>query len=65
MGFKYHCANCQVYLADTAAIMSTNFNGVTGQAYLFKTVSNVSYGALTRREMMTGNHFVRDVFCGG
>ena len=28
-------------------------------------MSNVSYGALTRREMMTGNHFVRDVFCGG
>ncbi|CAI2350894.1 unnamed protein product [Caenorhabditis sp. 36 PRJEB53466] len=57
------CAECSVYLADKSSCQSTEFTGITGQAYLFKNVVNVSYGPMDLREMRTGNHYVRDVSC--
>uniref|UniRef100_A0A8R1HPV5 Yippee domain-containing protein n=1 Tax=Caenorhabditis japonica TaxID=281687 RepID=A0A8R1HPV5_CAEJA len=59
----YYCANCYTYLADKATVESTNFTGLTGQAYLFSRVVNARFGPIVRREMMTGLHFIRDAFC--
>ncbi|EGT50614.1 hypothetical protein CAEBREN_20481 [Caenorhabditis brenneri] len=61
----FYCAVCHVYLADRKALVSTSFTGITGQAFLFNRAYNVTYGSMAQRQMMTGYHYVRDVFCGG
>uniref|UniRef100_A0A1I7UH08 Yippee domain-containing protein n=1 Tax=Caenorhabditis tropicalis TaxID=1561998 RepID=A0A1I7UH08_9PELO len=60
----FYCAVCHIYLADKAALVSTSFTGVTGQAYLFSRAANLVHGEMAQRQMMTGHHFVRDVYCG-
>lgn len=39
------------------------FLGATGRAFLFRRVVNVRESAMEPREMMTGRHHVRDIFC--
>lgn len=36
---------------------------VTGRAYLFKRVVNLTYSGVQDRVMLTGRHMVRDVMC--
>ncbi|CDH93300.1 Yippee domain-containing protein [Caenorhabditis elegans] len=59
----FFCTNCDTYLADKGHLVSTSFTGTTGQAFLFKNVTNVKFGESVVRNMLTGAHFVRDVFC--
>ncbi|CAD6190691.1 unnamed protein product [Caenorhabditis auriculariae] len=59
----YSCEKCGNYLSNGSEVLSTNFTGVTGQAYLFRRVANLRLGEIDVREMITGKHHVRDAFC--
>ena len=59
----YGCKNCKAHLANHEDIISRNFRGQHGKAYLFNTVVNVSTGEPSERSMTTGRHIVRDIQC--
>ncbi|KAK8210146.1 protein yippee-like moh1 [Zalaria obscura] len=59
----YGCKNCKTHLADHDAIMSRNFRGQHGKAFLFNEVVNVIQGEAGERNMTTGRHIVRDICC--
>jgi hypothetical protein len=40
-----------------------NFRGQHGKAYLFDSVVNITAGEAGERNMTTGRHVVRDIFC--
>lgn len=40
-----------------------NFRGQHGKAYLFNSVVNYQQGEAVERNMTTGRHVVRDIFC--
>ncbi|CZT23192.1 probable Yippee zinc-binding protein Moh1 [Ramularia collo-cygni] len=59
----YGCKNCKTHLADHDEIVSRNFRGQHGKAYLFSTVVNTLASDPTERNMTTGRHVVRDICC--
>ncbi|KAI1167839.1 Yippee/Mis18 [Nemania serpens] len=59
----YGCKNCKAHLANHEEIISRNFRGQHGKAYLFNTVVNVEAGEPSERSMTTGRHVVRDITC--
>lgn len=59
----YGCKSCKTHLADHDEIISRNFRGQHGKAYLFNTVVNITQGEPTDRNMTTGRHVVRDINC--
>ncbi|CAO3697994.1 unnamed protein product [Rhizopus stolonifer] len=74
MGFTYRtyfegnssilgCSCCKTHLSTSDSIISRQFRGQHGQAYLLESVVNVEYGKAEDRDMVTGLHRVRDVSC--
>lgn len=61
----YCCAACNAHVCEHSGIISKNFQGRTGKAFLFGSVVNVNIGPKEDRMLMTGLHTVSDVFCGG
>ncbi|KAJ5789696.1 Alcohol dehydrogenase superfamily zinc-type [Penicillium psychrosexuale] len=59
----FGCKGCKTHLADFNDIMSRNFRGQHGKAYLFNKVVNVTQGEPVERNMTTGRHLVRDIAC--
>ncbi|EGP87649.1 unnamed protein product [Zymoseptoria tritici ST99CH_1A5] len=59
----YGCKTCKTHLADHDEIVSRNFRGQHGKAYLFNTVVNILAGEAGERNMTTGRHVVRDICC--
>jgi len=59
----YGCKNCKTHLANHDDIISRNFRGQHGKAYLFDSVVNITAGEAGERNMTTGRHVVRDIFC--
>ncbi|KAL1923595.1 uncharacterized protein VTP21DRAFT_8575 [Calcarisporiella thermophila] len=59
----YGCNSCRTHLATSDKIISKNFHGVHGQAYLFHVVVNVTEGPPVDRNMTTGRHTVCDIYC--
>ncbi|KAL2124392.1 hypothetical protein VTJ04DRAFT_757 [Mycothermus thermophilus] len=59
----YGCKGCKTHLADHDDIISRNFRGQHGKAYLFNMVVNVDCGEPAERNMTTGRHVVRDIMC--
>ncbi|KAH9827459.1 yippee-like protein [Teratosphaeria destructans] len=59
----YGCKTCKTHLADHDEIISRNFRGQHGKAYLFNSVVNTLSGEATERNMTTGRHVVRDICC--
>ncbi|RMX73459.1 hypothetical protein D0869_13582 [Hortaea werneckii] len=59
----YGCKTCKTHLADHDEIISRNFRGQHGKAYLFNAVVNTISGEAGERNMTTGRHIVRDVAC--
>ncbi|KAK7208658.1 hypothetical protein V2G26_015836 [Clonostachys chloroleuca] len=59
----YGCKSCKTHLANHEDIISRNFRGQHGKAYLFHTVVNVEAGEANERNMTTGRHVVRDIVC--
>ena len=61
----YTCKKCQTHFGGQDNIMSKNFHGKTGQAYLFIECFNYEMGISEEKEMLTGLHKVCDVYCRG
>lgn len=61
----YVCANCKTYLTNKSQTSSITFRGATGIAFLFRSVTNLTFGKNEARNMSTGVHVVRDVSCKG
>ncbi|CDH52756.1 yippee-like protein [Lichtheimia corymbifera JMRC:FSU:9682] len=59
----YGCINCKTHLSTSDAILSRQFQGQHGQAYLFDRVVNIIEGVAEEREMVTGIHTVKDISC--
>ncbi|EIW86417.1 yippee-like protein [Coniophora puteana RWD-64-598 SS2] len=59
----YGCSTCKTHLATIHSMISRAFNGQHGRAYLFDGVVNVVEGDPSDRQMTTGNHTVRDIYC--
>ncbi|RNA39873.1 yippee-like 5 [Brachionus plicatilis] len=59
----YSCGNCDTVLTNKNELVSSRFNGATGRAFLFKSAVNLVVNEVQERVMLTGRHFVRDVFC--
>ncbi|KIV89398.1 hypothetical protein B0A52_06168 [Exophiala mesophila] len=59
----YACKNCKTHLADFDDIISRNFRGQHGKAFLFGTVVNIKQADAMERNMTTGRHIVRDIKC--
>lgn len=59
----YGCFDCGTHLATSESIISRQFQGQHGQAFLFDKVVNISFGKAEDRDMTTGLHRVRDISC--
>ncbi|KAL8714201.1 MAG: hypothetical protein Q9220_001930 [cf. Caloplaca sp. 1 TL-2023] len=59
----FGCKNCKTHLASHDSIISRNFRGQHGKAFLFNTVVNTAQSEAVERGMTTGRHLVRDVKC--
>ncbi|GAA56987.1 protein yippee-like 2 [Clonorchis sinensis] len=61
--WTYSCLHCRAHLARHEDLISKSFQGSQGRAYLFNQVMNVEYSEAKQRVLLTGIHFVADVFC--
>uniref|UniRef100_A0A0N5AYP8 Protein yippee-like n=1 Tax=Syphacia muris TaxID=451379 RepID=A0A0N5AYP8_9BILA len=59
----FSCGKCEVYLSNRSEVIATNFRGNTGRAFLFRRVVNILEAEKESREMLSGTHLIRDVFC--
>jgi len=59
----YICAGCHCHLANQEDIISKQFQGRHGKAFLFANVVNISLGPKEDRVLITGLHTVCDIFC--
>uniref|UniRef100_A0A1D1ZJN4 Protein yippee-like n=1 Tax=Anthurium amnicola TaxID=1678845 RepID=A0A1D1ZJN4_9ARAE len=59
----FRCKCCNVDLASYDAIISKDFHGRYGRAYLFKRVVNICLGPSEERRLLTGLHAVNDIYC--
>ncbi|KAH0607065.1 uncharacterized protein H6S33_003053 [Morchella sextelata] len=59
----YGCKDCKTHLSNHDDIISRNFRGQHGKAYLFNTVVNIKEAEPVERNMTTGRHIVRDISC--
>lgn len=59
----FKCKCCRVDSASPDAIISKDFQGCYGRAYLFKHVVNISLGPSEDRQLLTGLHTVNDIYC--
>ncbi|KAJ4704057.1 Protein yippee-like [Melia azedarach] len=59
----FKCKFCKVDSASPDHIVSKNFQGRFGRAYLFRSVVNVSLGPTEERLLVSGLHTVNDIYC--
>jgi len=59
----FGCKQCKTHLANYDEIISRNFRGQHGKAYLFNSVVNIKQAEAMERNMTTGRHVVRDIIC--
>mmetsp|Transcript_5142 Transcript_5142/g.4350 ORF Transcript_5142/g.4350 Transcript_5142/m.4350 type:complete len:88 (+) Transcript_5142:82-345(+) len=59
----YRCLSCKAHLSEVDSVISKEFRGSTGSAYLIEDVVNTFDGSSEERELMSGLHTVCDIFC--
>jgi RNase P subunit RPR2 len=59
----YSCKRCCTHLVDKKELVSKNFHGKTGRAFLFNSAVNVDFGPEKDKIMMTGLHTIKSVIC--
>ena len=59
----FSCKYCGVDFCYQSDLISKNFHGKTGQAFLFNKCVNVFAGPQSEKEMMTGKHICVDIYC--
>ncbi|CAO3634494.1 unnamed protein product [Mucor fragilis] len=62
----YACSRCSSHLSTFDYLISKDFHGVHGKAYLFENVVNIVVSHESEvREMTTGKHLIRYISCSG
>ena len=61
----YVCRNCKTHLSTKIQVISKNFNGKFGRCFLIDKMLNINEGPKEEKNLMTGLHVVRDIFCKG
>lgn len=59
----FGCGFCGAHLCVADDVVSDNFRGRHGKAFLVSRCENSYYGHQEEKQLMTGLHRVRDVFC--
>ncbi|KAK4755100.1 hypothetical protein SAY87_008857 [Trapa incisa] len=59
----FKCKFCKVDSASHNDIISKDFRGRFGRAYLFRNVVNISLGPSEDRHLTSGLHTVNDIYC--
>lgn len=59
----FGCGFCGAHLCINDDVVSDNFRGRHGKAFLVSRCENSYYGRQEEKQLMTGLHRVRDVFC--
>ena len=59
----YACATCRCHLVKASALVSKEFKGKSGKAYLFDGVANFVSGPREDRQLITGKHTIADIAC--
>ncbi|KAF3975895.1 hypothetical protein ACB098_12G032100 [Castanea mollissima] len=59
----FSCRNCQNPLALRSNLLSKNFWGKTGPAYLFSHAMNIIVGQKEDRQLITGLYTIADIYC--
>lgn len=59
----YICKKCKIHLVSRNQLVSKNFHGKTGRAFLFNQAVNVDFGPPKDKIMMTGLHTVKSLIC--
>jgi hypothetical protein len=59
----FACAKCRCHLSRSSDLMSKDFRGRSGRAYLFTSVINFIAGVPEDRVLMTGKHTLTDISC--
>jgi len=59
----FKCPDCQSHYFTSSNIVSDNFHGKDGGAYLIDKVVNTKQGELEKRHMLTGTYTVCDTLC--
>lgn len=57
------CQKCDAPLTNKDSFESGNYLGSTGKAFLYTAAVNLKFSDVQERTMLTGKHYVRDVFC--
>ncbi|KAI8387743.1 related to Protein yippee-like MOH1 [Nakaseomyces glabratus] len=59
----YGCRRCRTHLSSSSHVISKDYRGKTGTAYLMDEVLNVLEGNVETRPMLTGDYVVCDILC--
>lgn len=59
----YGCRHCRTHLSSSLQIISKDYRGKTGDAYLISSVLNVLEDKIETRSMLTGDYLVCDIQC--
>ncbi|PON90241.1 Yippee/Mis18-like [Trema orientale] len=59
----FKCKYCKVDSASQDDIVSKDFQGRYGKAYLFRHAVNISLGPIEERHLTSGLHTVNDIYC--
>ncbi|XP_030460296.1 protein yippee-like At4g27745 [Syzygium oleosum] len=59
----YSCYNCRNHVGLHDDIISKDFQGINGRAFLFSHAMNIVVGAQENRRLRTGLHTVADISC--
>eukprot|EP01115_Flamella_aegyptia_P015187 TRINITY_DN91468_c0_g1_i1.p1 TRINITY_DN91468_c0_g1~~TRINITY_DN91468_c0_g1_i1.p1 ORF type:complete len:113 (+),score=13.28 TRINITY_DN91468_c0_g1_i1:216-554(+) len=62
-GDKIWTCKCGTHLAEHKELISKDFQGRCGPAYLFRQAVNVSEGETKEKQFTTGKHVVTDLHC--
>lgn len=57
------CTHCRTHLGDPQCVISKDFQGQLGPAYLIEEVVNCTKGPKEERILITGMHVVMDLSC--
>jgi hypothetical protein len=57
------CKTCGIHICHGSDVISREFHGSTGKAYLFNNALNLNFGLTDDRRLRTGIHSVQDCFC--
>ena len=59
----YVCKECKTHFSSKTQVISKNFTGKCGRAFLVQKMINITEGPSEEKMLLTGIHIIRDVYC--